>query len=563
MLTEKVKLSHVWLLAILLIAICLRFYGIDFGRPYNYHPDETKLVTQAGRLLETKFMDRDAYFGIGIYPPFHTYLLAVVMGVYIIIGLLSGRIESLASVRTIYIADTFQFFLQSRLLVATTGVLSVFVIYLIARKLYSEKVGLVASLFLAANFLHVRNSHFGTVDVPAAFWGLLCVYFCVGIMQKGALRDYIFAAIFAAIAIATKYSMALIVIPFIFAHFSRFQPRQWLRKILHAKLWSAAAAWFVSLLIACPLIWLDFRETWGGFLGTRRFEKVGKIGSGGGFLSYWTGDQSDGFGVFYPNSIPQTFGLLLTLCAAAGLVYLLAKHRRQDLFILVCAIPTYLLFEKMSIKAMRHILPIIPFLLLAAAILIVEVVAKLRQRPQAALLSLVLAFFTGHQVITTLDYHSALLKEDPRTTASKWIEQHLPPGSTVVVESFPPLIFTRDNNRNVYETNWTSKASTERENFLAFAAEKDSIYYIADDFTRQIFSWKFTKRKYPLITADRSQFFRWLDDHVEKVVVFPSENPKIQPTIQVYLITEIDSLRTILSKFPACKVPENPTAKEI
>ena len=56
---EKTHFAAVLLGAILLIAICLRLYGIDFGRPYNYHPDETKLVTQAGRLLATKFMDKD------------------------------------------------------------------------------------------------------------------------------------------------------------------------------------------------------------------------------------------------------------------------------------------------------------------------------------------------------------------------------------------------------------------------------------------------------------------------------------------------------------------------
>ncbi|MBN1466494.1 glycosyltransferase family 39 protein [candidate division KSB1 bacterium] len=544
----KKHLTVVLLMAILLIAVYLRLYGIDFGRPCNYHPDETKLVTQAGRLLATKFMDKDAYFGIGVYPPFHTYLLAMVMGACISLGLLSGRIESLAVVKALYEAEPFQFFLQSRLLVAAMGALSVLIIYLIGKRIYSQKIGLLSSLFLAVNFLHVRNSHFGTVDVPAAFWGLLCIYFCVRIMQAGAARHYIGAAVFAALSVATKFSMVMLVFPVFFAHFAQFPLRQWLRKIGDKKLWSAAAAGVVSFLIACPLVWLDFHETWGGILGTRRFEKVGKIGSGGGFLSYWTGDQSDGFGVFYPNSIPETFGLLLTLAAAVGLIYLLMKHRRQDLFILVCTVPMYLLFEKMSIKAMRHILPIIPFLLLAASVLIWETLGQIRPRVKVLLLSLILTFFSLNQAFAVLDYHRALAQKDPRTAAAEWFGQHVPQGSAAAVESFPPMIFTRDDGYQVYETNWTSKSRSEREKFFTFAAGRDSLYYVADDFTRQVFQWKYTQRRHPLITEDRLEFFAWLDKHMKKLVTFTSKNPKIQPTITVYLITEIDKTWTMLNK---------------
>ncbi|MDZ7725235.1 MAG: hypothetical protein U5R06_21065 [candidate division KSB1 bacterium] len=56
----KRKKTTPMLLVILLVAAFLRLYGINFGKPFLYHPDEIKLTAQAGRMLSTKFMDKDA-----------------------------------------------------------------------------------------------------------------------------------------------------------------------------------------------------------------------------------------------------------------------------------------------------------------------------------------------------------------------------------------------------------------------------------------------------------------------------------------------------------------------
>lgn len=539
MMISKSKTHIYFLLAIVMLAFFLRFYGLNFGEPYNYHPDETKLVTQAGRLLATKFMDKDAYFGIRVYPPFYTYVLAGAMGVYIGLGLVTGRFESLAAVQTAYETDPFQFFLISRALVAVMGVLSIFIIYLIGKRLYSQKIGLLSALLLAVNFLYVRNSHFGTVDIPAAFFGLICVYFCIRIFQEGKTIFYLLAAVFAAIALATKFSMLIIVFPILFAHFSRFAPREWFKKIVDKKLWLAAGTGIVTFLLACPIIWLDFHETWGGIVGTTKFESVGKIGSGGSLLSYWTGDQSDGFGVFYPNSIPETFGIVLTILAAIGLLYVLIKHRKQDWFILAATIPMYLLFEKMSIKAMRHILPIIPFLLLAATVFVVEMSDKIRQKIlRTIVLTVIIFFIVVTQIRSAITYQHALMQTDPRTKATAWIEKNIPAGSAVAVENFPPVLFEKpDHGFELYDTKWTSKTLARRDELALFMSQHDSVFYIADDFTRQTFMWKYTEHKYPEITADRIDFFNSLKTQAERLAEFKSQNPNIQPTITIYLIT--------------------------
>jgi hypothetical protein len=379
------------------------------------------------------------------------------------------------------------------------------------------------------------------VDVPAAFFVLLCAWFCIRIFQTGKTLNYVLAALFAASAVAIKFSMLTIVFPLIIAHFVRFRPVEWPKKAVDKNVWIMALTGFVALLIVCPLIWLDFHETWGGILGGHRFESVGKIGSGGGLLSYWTGDQSAGFGVFYPNSIPATFGVILTFFAALGVLYLIVKHRREDLFVLVCIIPTYLLFEKMSVKAMRHILPIVPFLLLAAAVFLVDMIDKIGHRgTRLAVFISVVLFVSITQIHADVSYQSALMQDDPRSKATVWIREHIQPGASVAVESFPPLLLLRQDHGGykVYDTKWSSKTLARRSEFAAFVNQQDSLYYIADDFCRQLFTWKFTKIKYPDITKDRVEFFDRLERNAEKLVVFESRNPRIQPAITIYLIKD-------------------------
>ena len=102
------------------------------------------------------------------------------------------------------------------------------------------------------------------------------------------------------------------------------------------------------------------------------------------------------------------------------------------------------------------------------------------------------------------------------------------------------MFFTREQEiYKLYETKWTSKTLAKRDELETFAAQHDSLYYVADDFTHQTFQWKYTKEKYPEITKDRLDFFQWLDNSTEKVAEFKSTNPILQPTITIYKIKDL------------------------
>lgn len=529
------KHQRLLILALLILAAVLRFYAIDFGKPYLYHPDEIKLTAQAGRLLDAKFMDKQAFFSIQVYPPFYTYMLSGFLILPIGFGLLTGQYQSLQAVKIAFENNPFPFYLWSRILVALLGIMTVWVLYHLGKKLYDEKLGLLASLFLAVNFLHVRNSHFGTVDVPAAFFGVFSLYSCAFMLRDSKMRHYILTAIVMGVAVATKFSMVFLALPFLFAHFARAHPRQWLKHSMDKRFLSGIFAGIISLLIACPLFWLDFQETWGGILGTHRFEQVGKIGSGGGFLSYWTGNQAPGFGVFYPNSIPATFGVLLTILVIVGLIVQLVRHRKADLLILSFVLPTYFMFEDMSIKAMRHIIPLVPFFMLAGAVCLSWLHAKIKNSRKAWLfIAIIVAIVGMENVLHSLIYMHRLSQTDPRTKASSWIKNNIPENATIFVESFPPTILLNDAScYQINETELTRKSVNVTGEIKKLLKSCDYCYYISDSFTRQTFKWKDTVSRYPVLAQERMDFFQWIAENSQQVKIFPTRNNNIQPAINI------------------------------
>ena len=543
---KNYKPEVIFLFLILIVAAVLRFYGIRFGEPFKYHPDELKLVTQAGYLLSTKFMDKDAFFAFGIYPLFYTIILSALMAGFILIAVLTGYFESFEYAKIFYEQSSFTFFMLGRYFVAILGILSVYFLYKILKELYSKKIAITGASLLAVNFIHVRNSHFSTVDIPATFFALVAIYFTAKILNEPQRKFYIFASFFVACAVAAKYSLFLVVLPLLYAHIVQaVKNKPVIKRLFNTNLFLSFFTGLLTFLLFCPLFILDLRRTLNGLLRIQSFEKVGKIGSGGGIMSYWTGDQSPGFGVFYPNSIPTTFGVILTLFIIIGLVLQIIRHRKEDILLLLFVVPTYFFFEDMSYKAMRHIMPIIPLLLASGAIGIVWFSEKLFKKEImkfAALAGIIFGIGISG-VVGSFHYLVMLNQVDPRTRALEWVTKNINPGTKIAVESFPPYLpglFEKDNPENnsyiVTRMNLWDKVPALSDSLIKTLRDKEIQYYIADGFTRQIFSWKYTRIKYPVIVDDRQVFFTWLEANSGIVEEFIPEDEHIQPFIIIYKI---------------------------
>ena len=154
----------------------LRVWGIWFGLPHDFaRPDEEKLI---GAALGVFQGDLNPHFFL--YPTLFIYVMAAVFAVLFAIERAAGLTVSQASFVAKSLADPSTLHLTARLLAAAFGTATIPVLYSAARRLSSTRAALISSALLAVVFLHVRDSHFGSTDVPAAFL-TICAFWAAAV----------------------------------------------------------------------------------------------------------------------------------------------------------------------------------------------------------------------------------------------------------------------------------------------------------------------------------------------------------------------------------------------
>lgn len=146
---------------------------------------------------------------------------------------------------------------------AIFDVLSILVVFLIARRLYGERVAYVAALMAAGTALLIQQSHFFTVDAASAFFILLTIYFAIKIVEKGSFGAYAGAAVGIGAAIASRITLATVAFVVIVAVGARLYRAYMAHE--HRKLWRD-----VAMLVVCGVMSLFVARTLGPdmFAGT-------------------------------------------------------------------------------------------------------------------------------------------------------------------------------------------------------------------------------------------------------------------------------------------------------
>lgn len=109
--------------------------------------------------------------------------------------------------------------LLHRCVSALAGVLTVLALARLVAREFGKPAGLCAGLVLAVSYLHVRDSHLGTVDV---LWGLVLVLAldaCFRVVADPRPGTYARAGFLAGAAVATKYFSVVLGLHLLLAHF--------------------------------------------------------------------------------------------------------------------------------------------------------------------------------------------------------------------------------------------------------------------------------------------------------------------------------------------------------
>lgn len=431
----SLKRSNQVLIGIIILGFLLRIWGISFGLPYLYHPDEPNKILIAQRIFKTcnlnpRYFNKPSlfiYFNAIAYLPY--YLLGKLIGVFQTPNDIAGPFMLALGVGRTSMPTTV---LLGRLLTVAFGVAAIPIEFLLGRELSDSPVlGLFAALMVSISPTHVVNSHFITSNAFLVFFILLTAWASLRIYYQNTTRYYIMAGIAAGLAISSKYNGGAVVSVILAAHFLR---NEW-RGLIDLRLYLAFALMLVAFVITTPFAVLDYRSFLRDVLFEARHYVEGHAGMEGNALGW------------YLSYICRVEGIVggLALLEILRNLYLRSK---QGILIAVFPLTYFAFISSFAVRNDRTLLPLLPFLFLLMSSLLFnlfkQIYALKTNENVQRILSLALAATCIASVILplrqTLKQDIRLSSVDSRETARVWIARHLPADSKIAIESYSPFV---------------------------------------------------------------------------------------------------------------------------
>ena len=417
--TAERRTQIVALALILLIAVALRLNNIAFGLPSLWDPDEPIFMLIPINMLTDRTLD-PGWFG---HPGSTTiYLIGLIDATVAGLGLAAGRYPDVASFARAAFEDPSLLFIPVRVVMAFIGVGTVWLTYLVGRRLHGATAGLIAALLLAINALHIAWSQVIRTDINASLFMLACILFSMRAYAQGRLRDFALAGAFAGLATVTKWPAITVFVAVLGAAAGRGLNRREL-----AGLGASGAALITAMFIASPFVFIDWRTVLANLNGEARPFHLAHTGAG--FLS-----NLQFYAIFEIRSTMGWIGLAAVLAGAV----LLARRSRAARWTLIPVVMAFLaLICAQHLIWSRWMLPVLPAMCIFAGIAAEELSAAISSRLPQISPSVATGLFTAVLAAPSLSGAVGQAIErnnDTRGLAARWAVEHIPPGSTVVIE---------------------------------------------------------------------------------------------------------------------------------
>jgi len=403
--------------------------GSRFNPVRSYHPDESQFIESLSNMNPKKLDFNPHYFYYGT-------LYFWFLGLALAIAFLFGLVKLIPDLSFFYFhpEELGRFYIAGRMVSVVFAVLTCFLVFLIARKLYGEKKALISSLFLSLTPIFVINAHYVAVDITEVFFITLSFFLSLKILESEKNKWYIFAGIVAGFAGSAKYPGILIILTIPIASFLK-----------GGKGWANLLRSFL-----CKKVLLSYLFAIGAFLFTNPFI----VTSYNEVIPYTIAyrEQAEGMqnldllggSLFYLKALYYGVGLPLLVLSLIGVVYVFYKKEKGEVLMLFWVIFSFLLVSSISVRSDRYILVIIPFIAILAA-------KSLNVFKNKYLRGGVLAAVSIFSFLYTFAYDQLFIQENIRTTAGKWIAENIPQGAKVGLKRDPYQFETPPLNHFKYK----------------------------------------------------------------------------------------------------------------
>lgn len=391
---------------VLCAAFALRLTGIGYGLPELYHQDEPILVNHAMAVGVSG--GNPHFFIIG---SFGIYALFFLFAAYYLFGHLAGLFADTQAFASVFLSDPTPFYLMGRIFLgAVFGTATVWLVYRVGKKLFSERAAFWSALFLAVMPAHVQHSHYIYADIPLTFAVLLMLDALQDLMEKPSGGAYARAGALAGWAMSIKYTALYFLPAALVAH-----ALGWRRSSASAK----ASLYFGTALLAALGVFAALSPF--VFLAWPEFHAQLTVQSGA--------EHAVGWRHHFVYSLLGGSGFFFMTLAGAGWLAAFGRAARGRVLWTVAGLGYYAVNVYYGQSFARYMMPLLPILALWAG----SALASLENAPgrRRALLFLVLL----EMLPATLYTDFLFLQPDTRTLCREWVEKNIEPGAAIAVDN--------------------------------------------------------------------------------------------------------------------------------
>ncbi|MDE2954019.1 MAG: glycosyltransferase family 39 protein [Gemmatimonadota bacterium] len=385
---------------------------------YHFHPDETALIQAAIDPIDPLAPKITSYGMLSIY-----LLKGVLNFNSIILGQDLTNLKSPDEVLYVY--------LTARILSVLVSCLTLYFVWLLGARWFSELTGLLAVCMVAIAPTAIQIAHFYTVDGLFTLLILTTMYALLRALEQPDWRWFILTGILIGLSGAVRLIGLSAGFIFLVGHVTR---QRQLKAVLAPPIWLAGLSAALCLIALQPFLVLDydlifrdmnpyglaFAMKWarGEFLTIWSLVDIHTIP----YLHHWT------------HLWPLGVGWPLTILFIFGLSYSLWKIDHQKGLILLWIGIYFYVVGGLQAKPIRYLLPLLPFLALLSADFCVWFIRS----PQfVRIRKLAIGFCAAIFVYSTIygvAFASLYTREDSRIQAARWIDKHIPANSRIGVE---------------------------------------------------------------------------------------------------------------------------------
>lgn len=408
------------------LALALRLPGVDAHLPDIYWHDELNFIEGGLRVGAGEIVA--ASYGGYSHGTLTYYLLFGAFAAFYMAGRIAGVFHGPDDLLMSYVTDPSAIILIARVVMLAATLVTVGFTGALARRLFGPRGGLIAAGLLAVSFQSVQIT-LGKEDGLFALLVLITVWFAVRVTDVPDSRARLIAlGAIAGAATAVKYFgvflLPLMAVTVVVAG-TRPQMNELLRRTA-----LGCAAFIAVFLVLVPGFLLDAERFISSFRALATINTATTLSVTGVEASPWYG--------YLWDSLAVSNGVTATALFYAAAIWFLRRSPREAIVLLVypatlfAALTMTLAFGRPAAAVNFYQVSALPLLCIVGAGFLDDLLSsgRIRRLAGAAALLTILVTNAGDDV----RFQRLLALTDTRTLAREWIEQHLPEGTSILIE---------------------------------------------------------------------------------------------------------------------------------